>query len=415
MAMALPALAWLGSQPAAAQPAPACGAMDVAFVVDDTGSMTGSLASVSSELATLIPLINAASGGVYRLATVTFKDGITVRDVFSAGNGAAAAATLASLVASGGGNEPEASDEAMDTVVNARTKAVADAVLPTINAPGTNQNANFAPDWGGPGVLKIAILVTDARPGGFDSAYSVGFDDAHAHAVALAAAAKGIKISAIHVPSGTFDATIAPIMTDYATTSGGVYVLTGALGTGTGAAITDIISHCGTHEVDWLTGGGQLASGNGSATKRLSFGGNVGALADGTLVGQWETNFHNVSTASLVKGKFHSTAITALTSSNDGGAGPGQPPASSNVVTFTATGWLQNGPTKTAGYTLSVCAADRGEPGKSDSLRVVLTAPDGVTVVYDSVTDFSSDATAGACGTTSLRAGNLQIHAGPRS
>jgi hypothetical protein len=164
----------------------------------------------------------------------------------------------------------------------------------------------------------------------------------------------------------------------------------------------------------FLTGGGQIDTGKGPTAKSISFGGNVGFLADFSLVGQWQTNFHNVSVDSLDKARFHSTAITALQFFDDGGAGPNPPPANANVALFTATGRL-NGED---GWTLDVCLADRGEPGRqNDSIRVALTNPGGV-LVYDSrgSEDFVSEDPGGQGGVCDSRhkldAGNFQIHSG---
>ena len=164
----------------------------------------------------------------------------------------------------------------------------------------------------------------------------------------------------------------------------------------------------------FLTGGGQIDTGKGPNALGISFGGNVGFLADFSLVGQWQTNFHNVSVDGLDKARFHSTAITALQFFQDGGPGPYPPPANANVGSFTATGRL-NGED---GWTLDVCLADRGEPGRqNDSIRVALTNPGGV-LVYDSrgSTDFASEDPGGQGGVCDSRhkldSGNFQIHSG---
>jgi len=164
----------------------------------------------------------------------------------------------------------------------------------------------------------------------------------------------------------------------------------------------------------FLTGGGQIDTGKGKNAFSISFGGNVGFLADFSLVGQWQTVFHNVSVDSLDKARFHSTAITALQFFQDGGPGPYPPPANANVGLFTATGRL-NGED---GWTLDVCLADRGEPGRqNDSIRLRLTNPGGA-VVYDSrgSTDFVSEDPGGQGGVCDSRhkldSGNFQIHSG---
>jgi hypothetical protein len=212
-----------------------CGPMDVAFIIDDTGSMGGAIDNVKAETASLLAQIDAASGGDDQLALVTFKDSVTVLSDLAAGNEAAVAAGIAGLVASGGLALPEASDEALNTVVNGLDEAD--------RAPG-QQSGDFDGTFRA-GAVKIVILVTDALPGGFDDTYTAGVDDVNAHARALEAAAAGILISAIYVPTDAVDAVEAAIMTDYATTTGGTFTQTNPDGTGTAAAISALIEDCG--------------------------------------------------------------------------------------------------------------------------------------------------------------------------
>ncbi len=218
---------------------PSCGPMDVVFVIDTTGSMGGAIDNVKSELTGILGDIAETSGGDYRLALVTFKDDVTVVENFSEANASSIATNIDLLTASGGGDEPEASDEALNTVING---LAASDRLPYQQTGDFDQP--FRED-----ALKIIILVTDAHPGGFDSVFTPGkttpgTDEFNAHARALEAAAAGIKISAIEVPGG--GGSIPTIMQDYATTTGGLYIVTQSNGTGTGNAIGDIIAACGT-------------------------------------------------------------------------------------------------------------------------------------------------------------------------
>ncbi len=219
-----------GQTPAQAQ----CGPMDVAFVLDDTSSMQGSLDNIKAELNAILNDIQRASGNDYRLALVTFKDDVTVRVNFADQNREALTAQLAALVAEGGTRIPEASDEALNTVINA------------LSASGRPQNGNFSPAFRDR-AFKVIILLTDAPPGGFDDRYTVGEDDKNAHAFAEQAKSKNIKISAIYVPTFADDtAVIKPIMQDYANTTSGFYLETLQNGTGTAAAIRSIIAGCGS-------------------------------------------------------------------------------------------------------------------------------------------------------------------------
>jgi hypothetical protein len=158
----------------------------------------------------------------------------------------------------------------------------------------------------------------------------------------------------------------------------------------------------------FLTGGGQIDTGKGQGVKRISWGGNVGFLADASLTGEWNTNFHNVGVDSLDGSHFHAHDITSLQFTNDGGPGPSPPPANANVAMFVASGAL-NG---TSGYQLRVCIADRGEPGKgNDTIRLQLFDP-SLALVYDSLSDFADEDAYSACDGHKLDGGNAQIHSG---
>lgn len=209
-----------------------CGPMDVAFIIDDTGSMASSLASLQEELPAILGNIETASGGDYRLALVTFKDDVTVQDNFAPSNRASVEQKILALIAEGGSYDPEASDEALNTVVN------------TLTATGRSQNGDFTPDFRD-GVLKLVVLVTDNPPAGFDDTYTPGEDDMNAHARALEAKAKGIKIMAISIGG---DADTQVIMQDYATTTGGIYYE--STGDDVGKAIRDRIASCGSPNGD---------------------------------------------------------------------------------------------------------------------------------------------------------------------
>ncbi|MDE3090418.1 MAG: VWA domain-containing protein, partial [Chloroflexota bacterium] len=226
----------ISASPLAAPASGACGPMDVAFVVDHTTSMHDAINNVKTELAGILGNIETVSGNDYRLALVTFGDDITILENFAANNRAPVAQKFKALQDYGGGaGEPEGSDEALNTVVNALPKA------------GRPQNMDFTPSFRD-NALRIVILVTDARPGGFDDAFTPGKDDRNAHTHAMEAASKGIRLSAVFVPtdfSPQNHPTVRAIMQDYATTTNGYFLETRPDGAGTGAAINEIIARCG--------------------------------------------------------------------------------------------------------------------------------------------------------------------------
>jgi hypothetical protein len=195
--------------------------------------MGGTLSAIQSEFSNVIATIQSASGNDYRLALVTFKDTVNVREVFAPNNQASVTPKINALSASGGNNEPEASDEAVNTVVNA---------LSTAGRP--QQNIDFSPAFRA-SALKIAVLVTDALPGGFNDSFQAGVDDVHVQTVASQAAGQGIRVSAVYVPIGGVNSTERSIMQTWASVTGGIFVQTSGSGVGAGVALTNIIGACG--------------------------------------------------------------------------------------------------------------------------------------------------------------------------
>ena len=58
----------------AARAASTCGCMDVALVIDNTGSMGGAINNVKAELPNIVAAAQAASGGDLRMGLVTFPE-----------------------------------------------------------------------------------------------------------------------------------------------------------------------------------------------------------------------------------------------------------------------------------------------------------------------------------------------------
>ena len=217
-----------------------CGCMDIALVVDDTGSMGGAIANVKAGLPQIIATAQAAGGGDVRFGLVTIpSDNVVVNQPFTS-DIASIQSAIQALVATGGNGAPESSDEAVQYVVT----GAADATCTVSNAPfGAFR----------PACTKIAVLITDAYPGGCADAFTPGVSDVHAHQAAVAAANAGVIIGAIYVPTGTDDPVISAIMQDYAVTSGGTFVLAGSDGSGTGQGLADAIAKAGGTTAGRLT------------------------------------------------------------------------------------------------------------------------------------------------------------------
>ncbi len=216
-----------------------CGCMDVALVIDDTDSMGFAIDNVKNGLTNIIAVAQLASGNDIRLGLVSFADDIDVDQPFT-NDVAAVTAAVNALTAGGGGGFPDASDEALSLVVSGSASAGC-----TVNAP-RGPLGSFRS-----GCVKVAILVTDANPGGCHDSYTDGVDDVHAGLVATNAAAGGVRVSAVFVEG--FDATSpahpvsvqGDVMLTYATVTGGVFTNVPADGVGTGDIIQQIIATCG--------------------------------------------------------------------------------------------------------------------------------------------------------------------------
>jgi|CXWL01.1.fsa_nt_gi hypothetical protein len=217
-----------------------CGDIDLVFIVDTTGSMGGAIGNIISNLGTITAQANLADvDGNARLGLVTFKDTVTVDSPLTSTQGPVLTA-ISGLTASDGGNLPEASDEAKNTIVN------------NLSAR-TGQTGDFNVAWSGD--TKIGILITDAPPGGFDDTLDLGVDD-----VALStthpttAAGLGIHISDVFVPTGGDYSGQAAMLQSDAVTSGGIYLQSAVDGSDVGQIISNIIAECGGNTPSTVAG-----------------------------------------------------------------------------------------------------------------------------------------------------------------
>lgn len=205
--------------------------MDVALVLDITGSMTDAMNEIQANIGTITSTIETASGGDYRIGLISFDNDIQVHAPFAAGNKATIDALVPAVAGTSGQANPEASDEAVHT-----------AVRNLADGPGRpDQTGDFTVPWRS-NAAKAVVLVTDALPGGFDDVHGPA-DIANADAAAQASFERGIKIHAIFPPNVIDTDAVAVVMNDYATTTGGTFVETAA--PSTADVITSTLSECG--------------------------------------------------------------------------------------------------------------------------------------------------------------------------
>lgn len=208
-------------------PAPPTNGVDVAFILDNTGSMGAEpLTELRNGISDVLDELEAASGVDYRLALVTpDNDQVHVRLNFSLNNRTAFESALNSDLSAGGGDTPESTDECLNTVLNALAANgrydPRDCRMP----PPPLQIGDFKLGFR-PSAVKLVVMITDHGPGGFCDAFDNG---TQAAVYAAQARADCVKINAVQVGNNG-DAT--PVMHDYYQTACGWYEQVPANGTG---------------------------------------------------------------------------------------------------------------------------------------------------------------------------------------
>lgn len=233
LAIALLLLACL--RPAPAEDERHCGAMDIVVVLDTSGSMSGALLALKFRMGTLMERLVALSDGDLRLGLIGFNDRITVLRDLGGPPGpdqiAPFLVALGSAIAWGGDQVPELSAESLNTLLNG------------LRADGRAQIGDFNGRY--EALNRIAILLTDQLPGGFDDVHGAEdlalVDDVIGRALDL-----DVRISAVYVPTDPWpNGEVEAVMRRYADDTGGVYAFTDRRGTGVPQALIDIIETCG--------------------------------------------------------------------------------------------------------------------------------------------------------------------------
>lgn len=208
-----------------------CGCIDLVFIVDITASMSQALANITAvALPSAIDKAQVLSGGDLRVGLITF-DGIVgaqhhdwVNVVFPlTSDTTAARAAIAALQLGGGGEAPEASDEAL--------REMLDSSNCRLNGPDFNANGGFRPQC-----LKHAVLITDQIPGGCNDHVEPA-DTTNAYAMADLAASMGVMITPIYVNSGGNPDVYLLMHHHYAKLTGGTYSEVNSRAEGAGLVI----------------------------------------------------------------------------------------------------------------------------------------------------------------------------------
>jgi hypothetical protein len=221
-----------------------CTPLDLAFVVDTTGSMGGAIDNVKKGLDKIISEAKSVSKGDYRFGVVSVPgESITVNTPFADKNDAAAKSAIDSFSASGGAGEPEDTDGGVQTVIEGRKASDVSGTSSDPEGSRGPQTGDFQPPYRS-GAQKLVVLITDAHPSGGDDSFEAS-DTAHVRALGNEAKSKGVRITAVYVPTSGVDPEIKALMKSYASRSGGQYSQTKPDGKGASAAIRASIASCG--------------------------------------------------------------------------------------------------------------------------------------------------------------------------
>lgn len=222
-------------RPASAGDERRCGAMDIVVALDVSGSMSGALLALKWRMGTLMERLVALTDGDVRLGLVGFNTRVLVLRDLAGPPGPEQIApfllALGAVTAWGGDEIPELSAESLNTLLNG---------LP---ADGRAQVGDFTGSWRA--LNRIAIVITDQPPGGFDDVHGPE-DMALVDTVIARALALDVRISAIYVPTETWpNEAVEALMRRYADGTGGLYAITDRRGAGVPQALVDIIESCG--------------------------------------------------------------------------------------------------------------------------------------------------------------------------
>ena len=215
---------------------PQCGDVELMFVIDDTGSMGGTLANIGAGATSIVNTVEAAliPGADASYGVITFKDNVNVVQPLDTDE-TLTTAVLAALVATGGAGGPEASDMAKQTAIDALPAGTTNdqdgnptTIIGGMTVPFSTGNVL---------VTKVGILITDNIPGGGNDAGSAN-DDQHLADLGTQSAGLGIVWHDLIRGSTASDA----FFTLDATNSGGTFTNINTDGTGVADAIIDIIT-----------------------------------------------------------------------------------------------------------------------------------------------------------------------------
>ena len=192
--------------------------LDLAFVLDITGSMGSTLNNLKASISAIAADAVIKSNNDYRFSLITVNETSggpalnVIRQTFSQNNITAFQAAINAVTLGSGGGIPEPTDLGIQSVLNGAL-------------------GNFRPE-----AIKMIIMMTDALPSGGNDQYTIGVDDVMVTNLANQAASMGVRIYPITTGSGVGNPTIASLHGIYASVTGGV------VNTSTTGIVANIIS-----------------------------------------------------------------------------------------------------------------------------------------------------------------------------
>ncbi|HEU4522012.1 MAG TPA: vWA domain-containing protein [Thermoanaerobaculia bacterium] len=211
--------------------------MDVVFVVDNTGSMGGVIDQIQTQVGLIADAVENASGSDYQFGLIALpRNDVQVLLTMTPGNRSSLDTAVTQMTTAGSCGLPASWDEGLNTAING---------LGARAGASGEQIGDFPATWRA-GATKIIIVITDTHPSGFECEFDAGVHDVLVSELGDQAAAAGILITSVYVPTGnTPESEIVAILQDPALTTGGFFKETLPDASDTADIIIEIIENCG--------------------------------------------------------------------------------------------------------------------------------------------------------------------------
>lgn len=194
-----------GSSPAGPPAELPCAPLDVVVLLDTSTSMNSAIENVKDNIVQFTTRVEEASGGDYQMALVDFATDVEVQVPFSDRNGQVVRDVVADLASKSRANsaDSEAWDEALVAVVD-RRPADGIGIDPQTDEPWKGEQIGDFDSPFRPEAKKIIVIITDARPGGFDDHFDQSDID-RVVAASTRARERGIRVATVFVPNGSHE------------------------------------------------------------------------------------------------------------------------------------------------------------------------------------------------------------------